>query len=446
MRLASLAVLVPLLFGCLEDTPGYCERDEDCGANEFCRLPARSCAVGMRKIRCQTDADCQKINPNQLCLAPDCVDAIARGFFSGAQVVPPTCSPAEGTILFHLKPNNTELVYSLTHSVENPLAVRIHAGKQGETGLPIFELEKESGIVRTIRIAPDQLDELVKGNFYVNITSSSLPAGEVRAQIYSLLPGQSAGPKEFFAHLTPLQTPRVVRSMASGEAYISIDEGNGSIFYLIGHNLDNPISGIHIHRGSFNNEGPHIVDLPNDAPPEGVLSRSDIFAAERAFWPLLFKAGLAYFNFHTMNQSSGELRGQLLPYRTMPFAVAVPFNVKLEPEQVVAMSPVTSAAAGTAAFFLNADRTKLTWRLVHDALEPTGAKIYKGVRGQNGVAVCDLGPGTTKSQGTCDVKASGGPNDLIVDDLLRPGGGLYIQIQTRANPMGELRGQLVVPR
>src|SRR2546422_179456 len=143
VRSLPLLLLLSLPGACVIDTEGYCEVDEQCPADQLCRLPDRTCEAGVRKVKCKTNADCK---PNQLCAAPNCLDATNRGELSGTQVTPPTASIGQGTILLRLSQDNSELLYSLSHTVppETITEVHIHAGKFGTEGvIPLFTLKKE---------------------------------------------------------------------------------------------------------------------------------------------------------------------------------------------------------------------------------------------------------------------------------------------------------------
>jgi hypothetical protein len=475
MRIAQkLLLLCALLPGCVKPVEGYCDINDECLADQFCSLPAhacktgprqRSCSIdnqcatsefcllpdgvctaGTRKRVCATNTDCRG---DQLCLAPDCVDAIAAGVFSGAQTLPPTPSVATGMILFYLKPNNADMVYSMTHGVASPTAARLNAGKQGEAGSGvIFELKKENGTLDTIVGFPsDQITELAKGNLFVSVPSATYPTGEVRAQIYPLGMVQATGPTSFIAALTPLQTPLVVSSTFSGRADVTIDEAAATVSYTVAHNIDmanDPLMGLHLHRGTFNTEGPHIADVtpvPTTLSVTGALAKTQfaqMYPESAPLWSLLIKSGASYFNVHTMRASGGELRGQLLPFRAgSPIAVAMPFNSKLVPQGA-------SAATGVAGFFLSQDQATLTWRLAHTAVNATSAQIIKNV---GGAIVCDLGTGQDKAMGTCPpVKAAGMGTDLILSDLQNTAGALTLIVKTQAVPAGELRGAVVAPK
>lgn len=432
-----------------------CAVDDDCPAARFCSTPpgimAGTCAIGDRAPGCRNDADCR---PGQLCVAPgtrSCADAIAAGIFTGAQAVPPNPSTNEGLILFYLK-NNTELVYSLRHSVPAPTAVRVHSGTLGVVGAPVAsipELLKGNEVLGTIKDFPsDQVTELTKGNLYVSIPTSTFPGGELRAQVFPMIQGLTAGPLDYVAILSPLQTPLVRSTTAFGRGNVTIDEPAGAINYNITiNNLNfgtNPLSGVHIHRGAFNTEGKHIADVappPTASPAMGKLLKSDfaqVYPEQAPFWNIAIKSGAAYFNIHSTNFSDGEIRGQLLPFTPgTPIAVALPFNVKLS-----AAPGVTTASTGFAQFFLNQAQSTLTWRLSHTAVGVTSVRIEKA-----GIIVCEMGSGADKSMGTCPaVKTTGTVNtDLLLSDLKSTGGVLNVILRTSTNPNGELRGAILLP-
>lgn len=426
--------------GCLRDTPGYCDTHEQCGATEFCSLPAHACTEGARPVRCSTNKDCGE---DQICVQPTCLGALARADLSGNQQVPPTSSLGEGTLLLAKDTSSNNLFYSLTHSVPEAMVVDIHEGRQEEPGGPVvFTLSAKSGTLDRVAISVDQEAQLRAGGYYVDIHTPTFKEGEVRGQLFALGSGTGQGVMELFAVLSGQQQAPPNTSRSAGSVTLSYDEGSGEVTYSASHTLDGGVSGIHIHRGVFNFNGAHLFDLPttSDKVISGKLTREQ---AQTGIYGVLLKSGVTYFNIHTVNRPGGELRGQLLPYQKSPLGFALPFNVLLEGKQVV--PPVSSAAQGVAQLFLSKDRGVLTYRLEHKASGVVSAHIHRAVSGMNGPEVCSLAGGRDGGQGVCPIKTTGGTADLVLSELLRADGGYYVDIHTSTNPGGELRGQLIVP-
>jgi len=108
----------------------------------------------------------------------------------GAQVVPPVTTDAMGVgvgTLAPASPGNTSqftLSMSIVHTVTSPNGASINRGVFGSNGPVIFNLgtgEGAIGVFRTLTNA--QAAELVAGNWYVLIKSTTFPSGEIRGQI-----------------------------------------------------------------------------------------------------------------------------------------------------------------------------------------------------------------------------------------------------------------------
>lgn len=413
MRTSALLLPLPLLFlGCTRDTPGFCNADASCAGLQFCLLPAHECTL-----------------PTALAL------------LSGSQQVPPTPSEGEGTLRVLIDESSGKLTYFLSHNLASaPKAAHIHAGAPGKSSTAVvFPLLVASGASETLPIDADRIEVLRQGGYYADLHTDDFPDGELRAQIWPLGAGSAALPGIALGTvLSGLTEGPPNPSTARGQATVTLNEATGAISFNATHNLQSPVTGIHIHRGRFNVNGPHIVDLPtsSESPHSGTVGRDQIKPDQAAIYTLLLKSNLAYLNYHTMAFTGGEMRGQLLWTR------AVPFYTVLDGKQEV--PPVTTTAQGQLACYLNEEHTALTFRLTHTAGGVTEAGIYKPAQGGAPQRVCKLGDGSDKAQGTCTVKLGGAAGDLLADDLL--GGKLFVNLLTTQNPGGELRGALVVPQ
>ncbi len=132
--------------------------------------------------------------------------------------------------------------------------------------------------------------------------------------------------------------------------------------------------------------------------------------------------------------------------------MAKQFFAILEGEQEV--PPVETNARGQATLRVNDDRSMLQYRLtVNNLANFTEAHIHLGRRGENGPVVAFLfgpvDPGITVTQGT--VQGTVNESSLVgplegqpFSELLRQmeAGNTYVNVHTRQNPAGEIRGQI----
>jgi hypothetical protein len=104
---------------------------------------------------------------------------------SGAEEVPPVTVPGSGSGSFRVAEDGTISGSVTTKDVEGTMA-HIHRGAKGANGPVILPLEKK-GDTYTVpagrKLTPQQMDDLKKGNLYVNVHTNRNKGGEVRGQI-----------------------------------------------------------------------------------------------------------------------------------------------------------------------------------------------------------------------------------------------------------------------
>jgi hypothetical protein len=183
----------------------------------------------------------------------------------------------------------------------------------------------------------------------------------------------------------------------------------------------------HIHTGAPGSPGPVVLALcgPCTSPASGTgtLTETALQALE---------AGTAYVNVHTPTNPGGEIRGQL----------ATTANIKtvLTSRQEVP-KPKGNVKRATGSFTGAVVRMGTTgtivWRLRFSRLtgRAIAAHIHVGRVGRAGpVAVALCGPCRNGQRGTANLTAA---------MLTALGGGrAYVNIHTRKNPGGEIRGQI----
>lgn len=401
--------------GCVRNTPGFCNMSADCNdSNALCVLPAHQC-----------------------------VQSFARGALAGTQQAPPTASDAAGTFKLVLSDDQSHFTYELVHNAVGATAAHIHRGKPGDNGPVVFTLKAQADVIDTLAIAADQLADLRAGNYYADLHTPAFPAGELRSTLWPTDPALDPTVVTLNGVLSGLEELPPTTSTATGTTTVTVDPNTGNIHFQYQDNLQGNVQGVHIHQGQFGFEGPHIVDMPTTSAQQnsGDLTPGQILNGLRNDYLYLMRGGLSYLNIHTDAFSGGELRGQLLRDKSLPW------NTLLEGAQV-APTPSMSGVTGNVAFFLSQDRTHLAWLLTHDGQEMNvpidTVGIFKGDVGMTGAtALCvlmqmDGAQGPDHTQGYCDV---GGANNIQLADLT--GGKLYVQASNGAT--GVVRGQLLVP-
>ena len=139
----------------------------------------------------------------------------------------------------------------------------------------------------------------------------------------------------------------------------------------------------------------------------------------------------AYVNVHTPTNPAGEIRGQLSP------VAAVRIGLRASQERPKPKGNVKRARGTfTAAVAKTGSTGVITWRLTFSRLtgKAIAAHIHSGRRGVPGPVIVPLcAPCKTGVRGRTTVSAS------VLSDL--ESGNAYVNVHTRKNPAGEIRGQ-----
>ncbi|MFO0985515.1 MAG: CHRD domain-containing protein [Planctomycetota bacterium] len=234
-----------------------------------------------------------------------------------------------------------------------------------------------------------------------------------------MLAARARAQVEFRATLDGQNEVPPVTTKAGAWATFTLNADKTLTYFLNNQGLS--ATAAHIH------EGPPGVDGGIVFPLSG---GPDVFAGAT---PALTDAQIAtlrdsgyYVNVHTAANPDGEIRGQI---EVRP----VLFGAHLVGSQVV--PPVSTNATGDADFTVNGDRT-ITYNVTLTGASGTAASIHTGALGQNGPVLFTLSGGPTSWTGTTGALTTA---DFTSLQQL----GLYVEIDTSANPTGEVRGQIV---
>jgi len=140
----------------------------------------------------------------------------------------------------------------------------------------------------------------------------------------------------------------------------------------------------------------------------------------------------AYVNVHTQLNPAGEIRDQVTQVATIRTVLRAS-QERPKPKGNVKRAQGTFTATVTKA----GSTATVTWRLTFSRLtgRAVAAHIHSGVRGKAGPVIVPLcAPCRNGARGTATVNAS-------VLDTLEAGRG-YVNVHTKRNPAGEIRGQI----
>ena len=235
----------------------------------------------------------------------------------------------------------------------------------------------------------------------------------------------------------PVQTTNTLASSMSGDQElpptITGATGNGTL------SLESPslilsgsfsLNGMtatagHVHLGNTGSNGPVIVPMTTtngttfSVPANVVLTPAQATA---------FAEGGLYFNAHTPDNPTGEVRGQIgreVFAAQMSNAQEVPTNA--------------STATGNGLLTFDAATRKISGRVALTGMTATAAHIHTGVQGVNGPVIFSMTESAPGS-GIWTTAADAALTDAQITNL--KSGGLYFNAHSAAFPGGEIRGQI----
>ncbi len=242
----------------------------------------------------------------------------------------------------------------------------------------------------------------------------------------------SAG-THFTAQLTAAQSVPATSGTATGTGVFSLtDDGLEFIVTVTGVNF----TAVHIHQGAIGETGGVVRTLTADFvnnTAHGVWRSTD---GEPLTDDLIkaLQAGDLYVNVHSMDNPTGEIRGQIVP------ASGTSLMASLTGDQQV--NDVITTATGTASLLYT--DAGLAYMVTVNGVTPTAAHFHMGGIGENGgvarTLTADFNGNTAMGIWTAN------DTEPLVDSLVVKllTGGLYLNIHSAANPGGEIRGQVLV--
>jgi Cu/Zn superoxide dismutase len=183
----------------------------------------------------------------------------------------------------------------------------------------------------------------------------------------------------------------------------------------------------HIHIASRGVAGPVVVPLCTPCT-SGATGTANITAT-------MFDAiqsDRAYVNVHTKTNPAGEIRGQVSPVATLRTSLSAA-QERPKPKGNVRRA----RGAFTVTITKQGSSAVLVWRLTFSRLtgKAFAAHIHSGARGKAGPVIVPLcTPCRTGARGRVTVDAS------VLSAL--ESGRTYVNVHTKKNPAGEIRGQL----
>ena len=380
-----------------------------------------------------------------LALAQTQFTAVIEG---GSEAPTPVESNATGTGFFEL--TDAGLRFNITAdvaSLSGPItAAHFHNASFGEAGGVVRTLTEDfngntaSGTWTSADSEPltaELLDELRAGNIYVNIHTDQNPDGEIRGQLV---------PSGRIAELDVDQTVPAATVAAgqdpSGLGLFTLTDAGLS--YRVSVNLSQlsgAITAAHFHNGARGTAGDVVRTITDDFvgnTASGTWTSTD---SEPLTAELIeeLRAGNIYVNVHTEANSSGEIRGQIeLPH----------FAAEFDASQAVPAPTTSSEATSVGVFLLTSEGLEFDITVDTDRLTGpiTAAHFHNAAPGTAGDVVRTITTAEFLGNTASGIWTSADSEPLTADliaELLA--GNIYVNVHTAANPLGEIRGQIVAP-
>ena len=327
-----------------------------------------------------------------------------------------TGSEARGYGLCILNSDSTELSVYIVHDVVSLIGAHIHNGAPCFSGGIAFSLiPATSPIQTTWALSPSDVTDLINGDLYVNIHSSSHSGGEIRGQIVQ-------GDIRFVYNLEERDANAGggTGSFGSGFAVSTLSADATQLSFDIRHDVAG-VTGGGVYQGAVGVSGPGVFSFSDATSPV-----SEIWNVDTTDIKLLFQSDL-YVESYSTAYPTGAIRGQLV-------REASRFVFSVTSDEANGGGGTGSTASGFAVCELNADLDILTIHIEHDVLGATTADIQLGGIGVEGPVVFSLGSATSPIVAVWNLTAAD------VDDLLA--GDLYLNIRSGSFANGEIRGQI----
>ena len=181
----------------------------------------------------------------------------------------------------------------------------------------------------------------------------------------------------------------------------------------------------HVHLGNTGANGAIIVPLTASGTDTFTVPTGTVLTEEQA---TAFNNGGLYFNAHSTDNPTGEVRGQI--GRDV-------FAAQMSSAQEVPANP--SAATGNGLLSFDTTTKKITGRVTLTGMTATAAHIHTGGLGSNGPVIFPLTE-TAAGSGIWVTAADATMTDAQITSL--NAGGLYFNAHSTAYPGGEVRGQI----
>ena len=232
----------------------------------------------------------------------------------GNQSVPAVVTVAKGAATLKLNVTFDTLWFdvSVTNLTGTLVGAHLQNGAVGTTGSIAVDLgtsingNRITGTVTGSVLSTTFVNNILKGEIYLNVHTPLYPNGEIRGQVYRL------AREGYTLSLDGMQEVLPVGTIATGSGIVSIDRDQDNVHFMIVGDSINP-TGAHFHNGVMGQNGGVIYDLSSFWINNGAFGywRSTDSSPFQLSNSVQFRNDSVYVNVHTAAYPNGEIRGQV---------------------------------------------------------------------------------------------------------------------------------------
>lgn len=347
---------------------------------------------------------------------------------TGANQVPSIAVDGVGIATFTLNEDMDSLSVNISASglTGGITGIHIHAGSPTENGGVVVNMtdwiegNRVVGVITGGDLTSELIENLLWGNYYVNLHTEANAGGELRGQI-----GLETD-WHFSADISVDQTvPEAQGTTAWGVGSFNLSHNKEKLqVRVIIEDLSGPIVGVALNYGAPGTAGILAEDLGSIIQGNTIVG--EITPSATMVENLL--AGNVFISIHTDNNISGETRGHLKMNQGLTF------DTWLSGEQ----AGTAATGVGVGNVILNSTMDSIWYDVAITSLTGaiSSAHFHEGTVGNSGGVVVNVSPDINGNR----IKGKAAVDAETVHDFLT--GGMYLNIHTTANAAGEIRGQV----
>ncbi|MEO0895795.1 MAG: CHRD domain-containing protein [Bacteroidota bacterium] len=376
---------------------------------------------------------------------------------SATQEVTPAISQASGTVVIEkrfgkllVSGSFNDLANGFNESIAG--GSHIHVGMAGQNGgiqfvlVPDLNSDESAGVFyaenNSFDISVGEADTLKERRLYINIHSDSIASGELRGQLMAEAQNYFFSPLSGTSELIPVKTAAYGNTISEWKDGSLTTSGSFN-------NLESALNtalagGAHIHAGLAGQNGPIVwilnAEVSADQLSGEFLADSNAFTLSAGQTDTLVERRL-YVNIHSLDNASGELRGQILPYAESYFTTTISSKNEVQ--------PVLTTAEGALKIELTNGQMVVSGRFAQlegdfDANINGGSHLHAAEADANGPIEVIVVP-------QLDGDLKGGNFEAIdnvfaldsAQEVKLSNEGLYLNLHSTLVPSGEARGQIL---